>query len=304
MAASGAFVREAAIDVGAMLGIDRGKIERVLDGAISIVKSKLGTIVDFFKGFPAKIGNWFSDLFSIKDYSSAAEAEFRASGKNMARALIDGIKGIGNDLKSIFGAVDLTGEGARIVQSLWDGFTSIFDSLIAWVKTKIAELKALFSFKLPSLGGTSWHNAPVVAEDGFARGGTIGTDAPVMVGEEGPELMYRSRGAFVAHNSHLRRMAALARHAAASAAIATPLASGAAAAPPLLPQLAAAGVSASDGVATGSTPGAASAQGGGTTIEKMEINLELNVARAENPEELARQVAAVVSREIKKRLND
>ena len=85
---------------------------------------------------------------------------------------------------------------------LWGVISPVIDGL-RWVKDKGAA--ALSGLGIGGIEGASGEAAPV---KGYARGGAFPA-GPIVVGENGPELRYESRGGFIAHNRSLRELARL-----------------------------------------------------------------------------------------------
>ncbi len=118
-------------DFGEMLGFDRASIKVSLDAAGEAVKGWGKTLVSIIKAIPKAVGDWAADLFSVKDYSDNAEKEFRAAGRNLARAMIDGIKALPGKIVSLF-----KGLGKRIMLTIGSiDFNSLIPSWAqGWLK--------------------------------------------------------------------------------------------------------------------------------------------------------------------------
>ncbi len=92
--AVGSWAKQKIIDIGELLGIDAAVMEAAIDHAVQIVRLSGKRVVDAVRAIPDQIGNWFSDIFTMNEYSDAETAEFRAAGQNFARSIIDGIGGL------------------------------------------------------------------------------------------------------------------------------------------------------------------------------------------------------------------
>ncbi len=108
------------LDFAQWLGIDEGQIASVINGVMGMANR----IVAVIKGIPGMVGNFLSDLFSMKDYSAEAEAEFRASGENMGNTMV------------------------KAIQDAFDGLVNWFTTLPARIKQAIGKID--FSSILPS----------------------------------------------------------------------------------------------------------------------------------------------------------
>lgn len=97
------------LDFAQWLGIDEGQINSVIDGVMGMANR----IVDVIKGIPGMVGNFLSDLFTMKDYSAEAEAEFRASGENMGNTMVKAIQDAFDGLVNWFTTLP-----ARIIEAV------------------------------------------------------------------------------------------------------------------------------------------------------------------------------------------
>ena len=80
---------------------------------------------------------------------------------------------------------------------------------LRWVKDKGAAALGSLGLGGGDAGGGAMPATDATgAPQGFAKGGDFPA-GPIIVGEEGPELRYESRGGFIAHNRALRQMARL-----------------------------------------------------------------------------------------------
>jgi hypothetical protein len=99
----------------AWLGFDDAEIAAIT----AKVQSFADSVVGFIKAIPGKVKGFFSDIFTMNDYSADAEAEFRTMGFALGQAMIDGIKakfdelvgwfkGLAQRIMSAIGKVDLS----------------------------------------------------------------------------------------------------------------------------------------------------------------------------------------------------
>jgi len=112
-----------------------------------------------------------------------------------------------NSITTTFAAADYTSEGARLIQSLANGMLAqkeaVRQAALAIGQTIRTALPNSASAKITVNGAET--SAPTQKR---ARGGSY---APgwLMTGEQGPELEYKSRGGYIAHNRALTNMAAM-----------------------------------------------------------------------------------------------
>ena len=117
-------------------------------------------------------------------------------------------------VRAAFAGLNLFEAGVKALKSFWNGLKSVMSGLAGWVKRKMSSIFTLPSWAKGWFGG---NKQPAAQPQARASGGTFGR-GPLLVGERGPELMYASRGGWVAHNDNLRRIIDLSRRAAASIA--------------------------------------------------------------------------------------
>ncbi|MEL6785341.1 MAG: phage tail tape measure protein, partial [Pseudomonadota bacterium] len=79
----GGYVGTKLIDFGEWLGLDRATLERYAANSLRGLQNMGRSIVSFFTELPSQIGDWFGDLFTVKDYSAQAEADFQAMGASV-----------------------------------------------------------------------------------------------------------------------------------------------------------------------------------------------------------------------------
>lgn len=176
--AVGAWALDGLINVGAMLGIDEASIRAVVASSVAAITGFKNSVVSIVSSIAGEIGNWFSDIFTMNDYSDQAEKEFRSAGERAARAMINAVKAIPGAIIDMF-----RGLGSKIAAAIgkinWSSFVP------SWAS------------KLLGGGGGSGGTAVAGAR---AAGGNVAGGSTYLVGEEGPELVTPSRSGFV-HNA-------------------------------------------------------------------------------------------------------
>jgi ABC-type Co2+ transport system permease subunit len=121
-------------------------------------------------------------------------------------------------VRRAFAGIDLFDAGRKALQSFWNGLKALMGSMAGYVRRKIASIFTMPSWMKKWFGGSRSPAAqPPAQPQARAAGGSFGPGA-LLVGESGPELIYASRGGWVAHNDNLRRIIGLSRRAAASVA--------------------------------------------------------------------------------------
>lgn len=170
------------IDFGVWLGLDQATIRAAMDFAVTTLSSGLARIVEMIGQVPSLVGNWVVDIFTMNDFSSEAEAQFRSAGEQAGRALVEAIISAFNALWEFLASVP-----GRIVDAIGKIDLS---GLIRWPS-------------VPSLwgGGGDGAAATEAAESAIsgarAAGGPIVGGRTYLVGEYGPELVTPSRSGHV-----------------------------------------------------------------------------------------------------------
>ena len=103
-----------------------------------------------------------------------------------------------------FAAADLTSEGARLMQTLADGIRS----KLAEVTAAAQQITQAIRNALPSSATMNVGVQGAAPLQARARGGAFGPGW-LLTGEKGPELEYRNRGGFIAHNQALQNMVSM-----------------------------------------------------------------------------------------------
>jgi len=181
-AAVGAWAADRVVDVGALLGIDEAMIRAELDRLVSAVSGTLATIAATVLAVPSTVAGWISDIFSMKDYSTEAEAGFREAGRKAGKALIDAI-------------IEAFGQ-------LWAYLKTLPDKILASIG-KI-DLSGIITGLNPFSSGSG---AAASAVDGArAAGGPIAGGRTYLTGEYGPELITPTKSGYVHDAKSTRAM--------------------------------------------------------------------------------------------------
>lgn len=172
--AIGNFVADRVVDIGEVLGFDPDAIRAGLDLAVGVLSESAANIVALVKSIPGRIGDWISDIFTMKDYSSQAEADFRDAGRRAGEALANAVK--------------------AAVEKLIDWFAGLPGKIIAAIGS--IDLSSLIRWPQPPnwwrrlTGGAV--DLPAAAEPALAgtraAGGPVAGGRTYLVGERGPEL--------------------------------------------------------------------------------------------------------------------
>lgn len=130
------------IDASSILGISPETVKAVLAAVTTTISSFVSSTISLVGSIGSSVGNWFMDLFSINQYSAAAETEFRSAGKKFGELFIAGIKTIPQKILAIF-----TGLGAKIVASIgninWSSFVPDWAMNLTGGATKPASLPSV-----------------------------------------------------------------------------------------------------------------------------------------------------------------
>lgn len=170
------------IDFGVWLGLDEATIRAAMDVAVTTLSASLASIVEMIGQVPSLVGNWIADIFTMNDFSSEAEAQFRTAGEQAGRALVEAI--------------------INAFSALWEFLASVPGRIVDAIG-KI-DLSGLIRWpSVPSLwgGGGDGAAATEAAESAIsgarAAGGPIVGGRTYLVGEYGPELVTPSRSGHV-----------------------------------------------------------------------------------------------------------
>lgn len=180
------------VDLAQFFGIDTEAISSRLSDARATVEGWWAGLKSWFSGL--NVWSGVKSIFSMKDYSDEAEADFRDAGAGLATSMVDAIKAVVSGLFDWFGdlgnsilqAGGFDGTGAELGRQLMDGVTGKIDELVNWFRglgrrildaIGSVDLSSLISFpKVPAwLGGggdqtTNMQMAPQVAP---AQSGSI-----------------------------------------------------------------------------------------------------------------------------------
>lgn len=187
-ALAGRWATNKIVDIGKALGIDEAEIRATLDATYSTVSSTLGRIVDAVLSLPAQIGNWISDIFSMKDYTTEAEAGFRDAGKAAGKALVDAI--------------------IEAFNTLWEFLRSFPDR----IADAIGSIDLSNIIRWPSrpswLGGGAPEPAKAAVDGARAAGGPVVAGRTYLTAEKGAELFTPDRDGFIHSASATKRILA------------------------------------------------------------------------------------------------
>lgn len=112
----------------AWLGFDEAEI-----AAMSAkIEAFASNIVGFIKAIPGQVKGFLSDIFTMNDYSTEAEAAFRTAGERAGQAMVDAIKGaidtlvdwfrgLGQRILDAIGTIDLTSRIKGMLPFGWGG---------------------------------------------------------------------------------------------------------------------------------------------------------------------------------------
>ncbi len=142
--------------------------------------------------------------------AAIGRVDLGAMGRRAATAFLAGLRGIANGALAIvrgvrvaFTGIDLTGAGAAVIPSFWNGMKAKAAELLAWAGQIAAKVKSALSG-----GGVSVSNGSELARNvsvgrghqmqvrkARALGGFVLPGQPTLVGERGPEIVrFGARG--------------------------------------------------------------------------------------------------------------
>lgn len=175
------------VNIGALLGLEESEVRGVLDRAQALVSQTIDAIADTVLALPGKIGGWISDIFTMKDFSSQAEATFRDAGRKAGKALVDA----------------LIEPFARFFEFL----RSIPDHIVS----AIGSIDLSNAIRWPSFlgGGSGAPAAPQTRVEGArALGGPVVAGRTYRTAEKGDELFTPDRDGFIHSASATKRILA------------------------------------------------------------------------------------------------
>ncbi len=146
--AIGSWSSQKVFDLAAWLGIDQEKVQKAVALVVGVMQDIKSTIVSAVKAIPAEIGNWFSDIFTMNDYSDAAEAEFRSMGQRAAQGLIDAIAAVPGQIGTLIGSIDFAAMGAALQQRLTEAVAAArakLDELVTFLSGLPERIRAIFA---------------------------------------------------------------------------------------------------------------------------------------------------------------
>ena len=146
-----------------------------------------------------------------------------------------GLPGAINEIVKAFTGIDLFDIGKQTMQSFWDGLNDLWNDIKSWwsrLTLPVKNLAKRIDSTLSSIPGMPGIPAPkkraikrysatgvIQPEQKKAVGGWVRPNIPTLVGERGPELLYPSRAAWVAHNENVRRLVRMAAAASVAGAL-------------------------------------------------------------------------------------
>ncbi|MEM9734178.1 MAG: phage tail tape measure protein [Pseudomonadota bacterium] len=150
----GGYVGTKLIDFGEWLGFSREDIERYAANALGGLQNMGSAIVSFFTELPAQIGDWLGNLFTVKDYSAQAEADFQSMGASVAEAMIRGIK------RALYIPITLVrGVGREMIAGIQTGLEGGLKGVLDWFASLPSKiLSAIGNIDIGSL--ISWPSPP------------------------------------------------------------------------------------------------------------------------------------------------
>lgn len=180
MSAVGGWANDQIVNIAELLGFDGPSVRAAIDEAVAEVSNLGSKITSVIGSIVSGVGSWFRDIFSVKDYSSEAEAEFRSAGEKAARAMIDAVKAIPGQIVALF-----KGLGARIAAAIGNiNWSALVPS---WARRFLGG-GSVASPSAPTTKGT---------QGARAAGGHISAGSTYLVGEMGEELVTPKRDAYV-----------------------------------------------------------------------------------------------------------
>ncbi|WP_068315791.1 phage tail tape measure protein [Polycladidibacter hongkongensis] len=169
----GEWATQRLIDIAGLLGIDPETVRAALGMAYNLIQSSLNNIVDFVLSIPQRVGSWISDIFTMNDYSDAAEQGFRNAGRRAGEALVNAIK-----------------------EAFW-GLIEWFKNLPDLIIDAIGSIDMSNLIKWPDLSFLGIGTPSVKVDGARAAGGHIAGGKTYLVGEYGPELVTPGASGYV-----------------------------------------------------------------------------------------------------------
>ena len=135
-------------------------------------------------------------------------------------------KELWSELEKTFQSLDLTIIGQKTMQSFWAGLKSLWGRISAWwnsitLMPKNVTVQARQLARHGPRTGGAMEGIGIVPRRPPRKRATGGwmSAAPTLVGERGPELLYPTHRAWVAHNDNLKRLARMAAAASVAGAL-------------------------------------------------------------------------------------
>ncbi len=170
------------VDAAAWFGVDEATVRT----SLATLSAWGESVVSFFTALPGRIGNWLSNLFTMQDYSSEAEAGFRSAGESAGHMFVEAIKLSFNGLFLWFGGLP-----ARIVSAIGNIDLSgliTWPSLPKWLgggdgRGGTGAVRGDVTGTSPSIGDRAGANNPRVSLDGL-----LGKPAPLPTNAPAPTV--------------------------------------------------------------------------------------------------------------------
>ncbi|UXN05268.1 phage tail tape measure protein [Bartonella sp. HY761] len=105
VSAVASFATTKVFDFMEWLGIDPEKVISAIADVWNVVTDFTSGIIDWLKGLPEAIGNWFSDIFTMNEYSDSEAARFEEMGRNIAQRILNGLKNLPSTILSLIASI-------------------------------------------------------------------------------------------------------------------------------------------------------------------------------------------------------
>ncbi|WP_182417156.1 phage tail tape measure protein [Bartonella sp. HY038] len=186
ISAAASFAGQKIFDLMAWLGIDPEKVMNAVASVWNVITDFTSGIVSWFKGLPEAIGNWFSDIFTMNEYSDSEADGFEEMGRNIAQKILNGLKNLPSTILSLIASIpsglsSLAGSYARLSMDwgakLLSGLQACVAAILPMIAALPSQLRGLIG-NLATIGlawGQSFANA---CWQGITTIGTMLTGLP------------------------------------------------------------------------------------------------------------------------------
>lgn len=165
------------VSIARLLGFDPDAVRASLEAALAAVRGFGSQVVGYVQSLPGMIGDWISEIFTMKDFSSQAEASFRDAGRRAGLALVNAVK--------------------RAIADLIEWFKGLPDRIMKAIGR--IDIGSLISMPRIFGGGGS----PAV-DAARAAGGPVVGGRTYLVGEQGAELFTPDRSGRIVPNHEMQ----------------------------------------------------------------------------------------------------